>query len=89
MGCSICKGSSGVGLSLSAVLQALIRFHGTEFAVHLSTVKGETLKVLVERQEDASRWQGEFSAKRKHSDLDSEGTLPCPPTCLRNAYYCF
>ena len=56
-------------LKYIAQLQALIKFHGTEFAVHLTTVQGETLKVLVERQEDASRWQGDFSAKRTPSNL--------------------
>ena len=62
-------GQNMLQLTCIAQLQALIKFHGTEFAVHLTTVQGETLKVLVERQEDASRWQGDFSAKRAPSNL--------------------
>ncbi|KAK9849944.1 hypothetical protein WJX84_000141 [Apatococcus fuscideae] len=56
-------------------VQALIKFHGTEFAIHLATVKGETLRVLVERQEDASRWHGEFSAKHIEDVTSKTGSF--------------
>ncbi|KAK9867788.1 hypothetical protein WJX84_003167 [Apatococcus fuscideae] len=56
-------------------VQAVINFHGADYAVHLTTVNGETLKVLIEQQEDASRWQGEFSAKHIEDVTSKTGSF--------------